>query len=352
MIIAKKLGLTEEVFARMVVKTKMLFSNVIGHAAELHYEKYLTNEKIKFKKAEVDRHFDYLVKSNRVQVKRWETAGTDISKLVVNLTQTHGDRSGEGNFYNKNSFDILILYDVLFKSFQHINMEDIDTNKKFNTHIVGKFKILRNTENQLDDDQLDFLKLMKIKNKDFPKAVDDYIDKKKLNYMNMLQKSCNLKINEIDSLFSIDNFRLITGAKGFAAEEHFNVLLDKNDIKYKQDKDMYSKVDHWVNDKRVQVKIPHLKSVNESRWAFKTHKSHGAGVKELYRDDEFDYVALFIGFKMNYENDKYLPVSVSNDFIIIPTTDLQIHPNYPGHLKRVSTFPKNKYIINDLSLLK
>ena len=34
--IAYKLGLKDEIFARMVVKTKMLFSNVIGHAAELH----------------------------------------------------------------------------------------------------------------------------------------------------------------------------------------------------------------------------------------------------------------------------------------------------------------------------
>ena len=99
----------------------------------------------------------------------------------------------------------------------------------------------------------------------------------------------------IDSLFTDENFRLVTGAKGFAAEEHFNVLLEKNKLNYKQDKDMYSKVDHWVGKHRVQVKIPNLRAVTNEKWAFKTRKSHGSGVKELYTTDEFDFVALFIG---------------------------------------------------------
>ena len=102
--IADKLGLKDEIFARMVVKTKMLFSNVIGHAAELHYEKYLKNSKIQFTKADTDNHFDYIVDNKKEQVKRWESAGTNDKFLAINLTQTHGDRSGEGNFYHKKSF--------------------------------------------------------------------------------------------------------------------------------------------------------------------------------------------------------------------------------------------------------
>ena len=39
--IAEKLGLSIEHFCRMATTTKMLFSNILGHAAELHYEKFL-----------------------------------------------------------------------------------------------------------------------------------------------------------------------------------------------------------------------------------------------------------------------------------------------------------------------
>ena len=77
---------------------------------------------------------------------------------------------------------------------------------------------------------------------------------------------------------------------------------------------MYSKVDHWVGKHRVQVKIPNLRAVTKEKWAFKTHKSHGSGVKELYTTEEFDFVALFIGFNMNEEVDRYLPVSVKKNF--------------------------------------
>ncbi|MBN2197900.1 hypothetical protein JW698_01745 [Candidatus Wolfebacteria bacterium] len=97
--IAKKLGLENEVFCHMVVKTKMLFSNVLGHAAELHYEKYLKNKSIRFKKAGTDEHFDYIVQGKKDQVKRWETDSTSSKNLGVNLTQTHGDRSAQDAFY-------------------------------------------------------------------------------------------------------------------------------------------------------------------------------------------------------------------------------------------------------------
>ena len=96
--IATKLGLTDEVFCRMVTKTKMLFSNVLGHAGELHYEKILNEKKTKFIKAETDKHFDYLIDKKKIQIKRFETASTNEKFLGVNLTQTHGDRSGKGNF--------------------------------------------------------------------------------------------------------------------------------------------------------------------------------------------------------------------------------------------------------------
>lgn len=349
--IADKLGLKDEIFARMVVKTKMLFSNVIGHAAELHYEKYLKNSKIQFTKADTDNHFDYIVDNKKEQVKRWESAGTNDKFLAINLTQTHGDRSGEGNFYHKKSFDKLVAYDVLFKSFKKFDISEIETNKRFKDYIVGKFKIKRETENLLDNEQKEFLNLIKVKNKDYPDALEKYKSELNLNYLDILKKVCNLTLEEIDSLFTDENFRLVTGAKGFAAEEHFNVLLEKNKLNYKQDKDMYSKVDHWVGKHRVQVKIPNLRAVTNEKWAFKTHKSHGSGVKELYTTDEFDFVALFIGFNMNEKIDRYLPVSVKNEFLIIPTKDLPEHPDYPGHLKRVSSFNKDYYKVNDLSLL-
>ena len=52
--IAKNLGLTDEAFCRMVMTTKMLLSNVLGHAAELHYEKDLIKKGVKYKKAPAD----------------------------------------------------------------------------------------------------------------------------------------------------------------------------------------------------------------------------------------------------------------------------------------------------------
>ena len=351
--IAKKLGLTDEIFSRMVVKTKMLFSNVLGHAGELHYEKFLRKENIKFIKVETDRHYDYLLGKSKIQVKRFETASTDSKNIGVNLTQTHGDRSAEGAFYHKKDFDQLVVFDVLFKRFKTVNLKDIPTNKKFSSHLIGRCKFKRDKNELLSETELDFLNTLKKQNKLFPNAIEELRSKLKFSYSELLGYSCGLTLDEIDSLFTEDNFRLVVGAKGFAAEEHFNVLLEENKISYNQDKDMYSKVDHWINGKiRIQVKIPHLKSVNDNRWAFKTHKSHGAKDKELYKKDEFDFVALFVGFKMNESLDKYLPIEVKNEFIIVPMSDLSEHPDYPGHLKRVSTFEKDKYKVNDLSLIK
>ena len=79
--IAKKLGLDRERFCKMVVITKMLLSNVLGHAAELHYEKALTKNNITFKKAPTDEHYDYIVNNKKDQVKRWEVESTNQKYL-------------------------------------------------------------------------------------------------------------------------------------------------------------------------------------------------------------------------------------------------------------------------------
>jgi len=350
--IAEKLGLEPEIFCRMVLKTKMLLSNVLGHAAELHYEKYLKKKGIKFEKAGTDEHYDYIVEDFKDQVKRWETASTNIKNIGVNLTQTHGDRSAQDAFYKLGQFDRLVLFDVGFNKLRIINDDDIPRHKKYPTHLIGKFKWERNEDEKLKDFELSFLKTLKFKNRDFPDAIESLKKEYNLNYLELLQKCCNLTLKEIDSLFSVENFRLITGAKGFAAEEHFNVFLEKRKIPYKQETDMYSKVDHWINGKiRVQVKIPHNRSVDKNNWAFKTHKSHGHGVGELYKKDMFDIIALFIGFEIDEAKDKYLPISVKEQFIFIPVEDLEEHPNHPGYLKRVTKIPKDRYKINDTTIL-
>src|SRR3989344_8233040 len=107
--IAKKLGLEVEPFCRMILTTKMLLSNVLGHAAELHYEEYLIKNKIKFQKAPTDEHYDYILRGKRDQVKRWESLSTDEVRIGINLVQTHGNRSGEGAFYTLSDFDRLII---------------------------------------------------------------------------------------------------------------------------------------------------------------------------------------------------------------------------------------------------
>lgn len=347
--ISSKLGLQEEVFARMCMTTKMLLSNVMGHAAESHYEKYLASTKAHFSKAGTDEHFDYYVGKVRDQVKRFETQGTSSKRLTINLTQTHGNRSGEGAFYEEDSFDRLIAFDVLFKNFTILEIDEIPRHPKFPAHLNSKVSIARGS-NSLDAEQEEVLKLLKVKNRDFPDAMRSFLSEKKMSFLEGLEYFCNLDKQEIDDLFTSENFRLVTGAKGFAAEEHFNVFLESRGIAYKQDKDMYSKVDHWIGKSRFQVKIPHMRSVTPTHWAFKTHKSHGHGVGELYKSDEFDVVALFVGYKMEPEIDPYLPVEVANEFIFVPIEDLPEHEDFPGHLKRVSRIRKVDYQVNELNI--
>lgn len=348
MLINEKLGLPLEAFSRMCVTTKMLLSNIMGHAAELNYEKYCNSKEIKFDPVETDKPYDYVVNGRRQQVKRFETDGTNSNRITANLTKTHGDRSGEGAFYNKSDFDSLILYDLNFHSFFEIDINDIGTNSKYEGYLPAKFRLERKLDNS---ESLELLKCLKEKNKNFPPAIEDYRLTNNLSYTDLLEKLCNLTFIEIDSLFSEENFRLVTGAKGFAAEEHFNVLLENNGIQYYQDKDMYSKVDHWIEDLRIQVKTPHIRSTNEEYVGFKTHKSHGHGVKELYSSDEFDIVALFTGFEINENISRYFPASVKNEFIFIDINDIEHHPNHPGYLKRVTKVKKSDYTVNDLSFI-
>ena len=103
---------------------------------------------------------------------------------------------------------------------------------------------------------------------------------------------------------------------------------------------------------RVQVKTIHERSTDDVSYGFKTHKSHGSGVSELYKKDEFDILALFVGFEIDLENDVYIPKSSKNEFILIPAKDLEEHPKYPGYLKRVTKVKRTKYRVNDLSLLR
>jgi hypothetical protein len=336
----------------MILTTKMLLSNVIGHAAELHYEKELTKKGIKFKKAPTDVYYDYTVNNKKDQVKRFESASTNTEFLAANLTKTHGDRNGEGGFYKRGSFDRLVLLDVGFCKTYIINEIKIPSNKKFKDRLPGKIKIKRKLSHS-SVFEVDFLNAMKVANKGFPKAINDLKIKYGFSYSELLARICDLNLKEIDSLFSAHNFRLVVGAKGFAAEEHFNVLLDKNRIPYEQIKDMYSKWDHIVKNKtRVQVKTIHGRSTDDKSYGFKTHKSHGSGVGELYKKGEFDVLALFVGFEIDPENDAYIPKSSKNDFILIPAKDLEEHPRYPGYLKRITKVSRKKYKVNDLSILE
>ena len=351
--IAEKLGLSIEHFCRMTITTKMLFSNVLGHSAELHYEKFLYTQNTSFEKAPTDVHYDYIVNKEKHQVKRFESASTDNNFIGVNLTQTHGDRSGADAFYKRTDFKKLILYDVGFINFLNIDVKDIPHHPDYTERLPGRFRIPRPDNKKLEGFDLDFLNTLKIKNAKFPEAVESLRRKNNWNYQQLLEKSCNLTFDEIDSLFSEENFRLVVGAKGFAAEEHFNIFLEKHNIPYKQIKEMYSKVDHLVKDKtRVQVKIPNERSTSDNYWGVKTHKSHGHGEGELYPADAFDILALFIGFEMNKDYSKYFPKSVSGKFIFIPISDLERHPDYPSHLKRVSQIKKDKYTTNDVSVLE
>ena len=349
--IARRLGLSQERFCKMCLKTKMLLSNVIGHAAELQYEIFLRKSGIAFEKAPVDKHYDYVVNNKKDQVKRYDVSSTNLKKVGVNLTQTHGDRSAQDAFYKEGSFDRLVVCDLSLKKFLFKEFDEIPRNSRYPTHLPGKIKIDREFISE-DPFDVDFFNTMKNANKKFPPALENLRAKYNLSYSELLKKVCNLTLEEIDSLFSEDNFRLITGAKGFAAEEHFNDFLENNNISYEQDTNMYSKVDHWLGNFRIQVKYPNLSSCDNENWAVKTHKSHGSGKGELYKDDVFDLLALFIGFEMNEELDRYMPQSVSNEWLFIPMEELERHHKHKSYLKRVPKIPKNKYTINDLDYLK
>ncbi len=345
--IATRLGLPDERFARMVVTTKMLFSNVLGHAAELHYEKELMREGVSFIKAPTDVSYDYTVEGQRDQVKRFESASTDDEYVAANLTKTHGDRSGAGGFYQRTGFDRLVLFDVGFRSKYIIPAADIPTNPRYPDCLPGKYRMRRPFDLSEDAFLTGFLAAMKSANSHFIDAIESLRTEYNLTYLELLERACGLTAEEIDSLFSDDNFRLVVGAKGFAGEEHFNMLMDEWGVPYEQMRDMYSKHDHLVKGHiRAQIKTPYGRGMDAGHYSFKTHKSHGHGVGELYRADEFDVVALFVGFEMDPAFSPYIPARTVPAFVFIPASDLEQHPDFPGHLKRVTRVPRERYSVN------
>ena len=129
---AGKIGLTDEEFCKTMVLVKMFgMVAVLGHTAELRYEKYLKSKNIKFDKAENDKHFDYIVNGERNQVKRFETGRTTLDKLVANLTKTHGNRTkkGTGSNYFRRDFDNLVILDINGE-FHTVKVSDIEAHRK------------------------------------------------------------------------------------------------------------------------------------------------------------------------------------------------------------------------------
>src|SRR3989344_1992927 len=204
--IAEKLGLSIEHFCRMATTTKMLFSNILGHAAELHYEKFLNTHNISFEKAPTDVHYDYIVNKEKHQVKRFESVSTNNNFIGVNLTQTHGDRSGADAFYKQTDFEKLILFDVGFVNLFNIDVDDIPHHSEYKERLPGKFRISRSNNKKLEGFDLDFLNTLKIKNAKFPEAIESLRKKNNWSYQQLLEKACSLIFNEIDSLFSEENF--------------------------------------------------------------------------------------------------------------------------------------------------
>ena len=347
--ISKILGLDDERFCHVMVTTKMFgIVNVLGHAAELHYEKFLHEQDIQFDKGANDEHYDYVVNNFKDQVKRFETAYTTAQELSANLTKTHGNRSATtgGSYYFRNNFDRLVIQD-LDHTFSIINTNEIPANKKYPDQLPGRYKFRR--KKKFTPFQNDLLDALKQKNENFVPAMKNLRTKyNHKNYIQTWEAISGLTLEETDSLFSKENFRLITAAKGFVAEEHFNKFLDQNNIPYAHSKAMYSKADHLVNGKRFQVKTTYPRSTDATHWAFKTHKSHGHGQGELYKNDAFDVAAVFVGYDYTTSNDNYTPSSVKTEFIFIPITEINEHPKYPGHLKRVTRVLKSDYKINDL----
>ena len=91
--------------------------------------------------AETDKHYDYIVNNKRDQVKRYEVASTNLKRLGVNLTQTHGDRSAQDAFYKVNSFDRLVICDLGLNSFVIKDFEELPRHNKYPNHLKGRFTI-------------------------------------------------------------------------------------------------------------------------------------------------------------------------------------------------------------------
>ena len=351
---AKRLGISNELFCKSIIRVKMFgMVAVMGHVAEYHYERYLDQKKIKYEKAGTDNLYDYLLSSSndRVQVKRWDSGSTDSDKIIsANLTKTHGNRKGENAYYLRDAFDTLVLYDIGFQNFIPIQIDDIPRNKKYQYRLPNLYKA--NRENALTTFQKQFLGVIKTKNKAFVPAIEKL--RGETTYVEFTKNLFNMTLDELDTLFTRENFRLVTAAKGFIAEEHLNQFFEKNNITYEHELDMYSKVDHYVtrDDKtlRIQCKTPHMRTTDESCWGFKTHKTHGSGIDELYNNDEFDLIALFVGYK--YGQDPYVPTETESNFVFIPTARLQRHPSDNSKLKRINKIDRNDAIMNDLHYFK
>ena len=370
---AGKIGLTDEEFCKTMVLVKMFgMVAVLGHTAELRYEKYLKSKNIKFDKAENDKHFDYIVNGERNQVKRFETGRTTLDKLVANLTKTHGNRTkkGTGSNYFRRDFDNLVILDINGE-FHTVKVSDIEAHRKrpnqlSSSHTVKRdlcvkeYKKNYSTTNSVSNFQSDFLDALKQKNENYPPAIEELRKKYKIqSYVKLWTMISGLTLDETFSLFTVENFRLITAAKGFCAEEHFNKFLKENKIKYKQNIAMYAKSDHDINGHGYQVKTTYPNGTTSEEWAFKTHKSHGHGEGELYKNDAFDIIAVFVGYEPQTKSDleiqkektgdKYTPASVKTNFIFVPIDRIEEHPDHPGFLKRVSKVLRSDYTINDLT---
>ena len=396
---ADRLGLTDEEFCEVMISVKMFgMVPVLGHAAELKYEKHLRSKNIKFKKAGNDEHFDYMIEGKRYQVKRFEAAGTTKEKLVANLTKTHGNRtkSGTGSNYFRTDFDYLVILDVN-SVFHTVNVNDIKSGSKGQEQLGNKHTIERELfiksenasrqANIITQFQNDFLEALKHPNEKYFPAMEAFRKKHKIpTYVELWLKISEITLDETYDLFTVENFRLIVAAKGYCAEEHLKKLLRKKGIKFQHIVDMYGKSDFIVNELGWQVKTLYPRQTTKDRWAFKTHKSHGAKLGELYKYDAWDVTAVFVGYEPNIQKeiealaDRYTPNKTTTSFIFVPIRDIPSYVDVRGgidcttcdgddkscndcngtgkgkkgkvyneYLKRVTTKLKSDYTINDLT---
>ena len=397
---AGRLGLTNEEFCEVVISVKMFgMVAVLGHVSELKYEKLLESQNITFKKASNDEHFDYEIKGKRYQVKRFEAAGTTKEKLVANLTKTHGNRtkSGTGSNYFRTDFDYLVILDVN-GVFHTVDVNDIKSNSNNPDQLSGKHAIKRDLfvkpenaslqSNIITQFQNDFLEALKHPNEKYFPAMEVLRKKHKIaTYIELWQKISNITLDETyNKIFTVENFRLIVAAKGYCAEEHLKKLLRKNSIKFQQTVDMYGKSDFTINRRGYQVKTLYPRGTTKDHWAFKTHKSHGAKLGELYRYDAWDVTAVFVGYEPNIQkeidvlDDPYTPINTTTSFIFVPIDDIPPYVDVRGsidctmcdgddnscnncngtgkgkkgkiyneYLKRVTRVLKSDYKINDLT---